>query len=83
MKTGFTCTCEAGYKGEVIFCPLHAAAPEMYEALNDLVERLTNEQNRGLVFGYKMSISYTTAKRALAKANPDVPAYRVRTDCSQ
>ena len=29
----YNCTCEAGYRGEVYHCPLHAAAQDMYEAL--------------------------------------------------
>ena len=29
----YNCTCEAGYKGEVYHCPMHAAAPAMHEAL--------------------------------------------------
>jgi len=29
----YNCTCEAGYRGEVYHCPLHAAAQDMYDAL--------------------------------------------------
>ncbi len=30
------CTCEAGYKGEIYHCPMHQAAPTMYEALEEI-----------------------------------------------
>ena len=32
------CTCSSGYRGEVYHCPLHGAAPEMYELIKDIAE---------------------------------------------
>lgn len=48
----YNCTCEAGYRGEVIHCPFHAAAPHMYEALKAILDEkaLTyTDPIRGLV----------------------------------
>ena len=44
-KGKWNCTCDAGYKGEVYHCPLHAAAYDMYEALKDCLISIRTAQN--------------------------------------
>ena len=59
------CTCEEGSLGYVVFCPLHAAAEDMYEALENLVNRI----DEGLALGESLDIM--PARKALKKAMGD------------
>jgi len=52
----YKCTCKRGIgrRGGVIFCPLHKAAPDMYEALkaikeNDMLKLATNFTQCGVL----------------------------------
>ncbi len=68
-KGKWNCTCEAGYKGEVIHCPLHAAAPDMYEALKDFgLYVAVNYDENNKPFYYIDKEWEDKRKQALAKA---------------
>ena len=63
-KEKWNCTCEAGYRGEVIHCPLHAAALDMYEAL----EMIARGERRDGNYDRNDAIAFLgLARQALAK----------------
>lgn len=69
------CTCHISYcpkPDHIVYCPKHKAAPDMYEALEDLaacfrnIEILSNVQNEGEKYSLEIAINSMT--KALAKA---------------
>ena len=62
----YECKCYANYYGNVVFCPLHAAAEDMYEVLSNLVNRIDG----GLALGEKADLR--KAREVLKAVNRDV-----------
>ena len=61
------CSCEAGYAGEVYHCPLHAAAWDMREALNDLCNRLSG-CSMDYLYKHNLTLPLSKGQKALLKA---------------
>ena len=56
------CKCYASYSGSVIFCPLHAAAKDMYEALEGIVADLENIVQPSILEATKEVLAEAKAK---------------------
>ena len=68
-KPKYVCNCQAAFGGEVVHCPRHAAADEMYEALRDSVTALgyMDKHNREDYINWEQR--YNSAKAAIALAD--------------
>ncbi len=54
------CTCYANYYGHVVFCPMHNAAWELYEALKayNLANRMHNDAEAELFYRAECALSH-------------------------
>lgn len=70
MIKDWDCTCEAGFRGEVYHCPLHAAAPDMYEACKGLLEFIKSKYPEDFKAGGKgfTCPHHQAIEKALARA---------------
>jgi len=70
---GFICTdCRVDSEGNaIVLCPLHAAAPEMLECLQDVIEWLTSGKVDGV--GFDHAQVEDTIRAAIAKAEGRTP----------
>ena len=55
-------------KVEVVYCPKHKAAPEMYEALKELCANLSMSCSTDYLYKHNLSLPLSKAQKALAKA---------------
>ena len=73
-----TCQCWGDIDGNVHFCSLHEAAPDLYEALEGLLLLCDEEGHDGfcnfLLGEEDCSCGAEKARAALAKARGEVPA---------